>query len=389
MPRTLISLGFGLALIAGTSAVLLLSDLNHRGRRTSPAAAFVPPPAPSGRRPAEMPVQTTTDQGSVAIAAPALSTGAPAATPDTAAPTRLLKLRIVSYAQSEVCEDCLRGLKDGLARGGLVEGRDFTLRVLNAHGDMATLSSIMTSVQADQPDLLMTITTPALQAALRKAVGTPIVFTGIGDAVRAGAGRSETDHLPHVTGITTRSAFSGMAHVLREVMPGARRAGTLFSPAEINSVFYRDWLAEALKSEGIELVAVPVTASVETADATAVLCRERIDAVCQISDNTVLPGFGQIVRKAGENGLPVFSFDSNQLKNGVVLALARDFYQAGIEAGELGVRVLRGADPATIPFANVRSERLIVNPVAAARFGLALPESLLQRAEVFVPAKKP
>jgi ABC-type uncharacterized transport system substrate-binding protein len=389
MPRTLKSLALGLTLIAATSAVLLLSDLDRRGRRTFPAAASAPLPAPSRRAAADLPVQATTDQRAIEPAAPALSTVAPAATPAPAAPTRLLTLRIVSYAQSEVCEDCLRGLKDGLARGGLVEGRDFALRVLNAHGDMATLSSIMTSVQADQPDLLMTITTPALQAALRKAVGTRIVFTGIGDAVRAGAGRSETDHLPHVTGITTRSAFAGMAKLLREIMPGARRAGTLFSPAEINSVFYRDWLAEALKSEGIELVAVPVTASVETADATAALCRQRIDAVCQISDNTILPGFGQIVRKAGENGLPVFSFDSNQMKNGVVLALARDFYQAGIEAGELGVRVLRGADPATIPFANVRSERLLVNPVVAARFGLALPEGLLQRAEVFIPAKKP
>ena len=152
----------------------------------------------------------------------------------------------------------------------------------------------------------MTITTPSLQAALRQAGHTRIVFTGVGDAVRAGAGRSETDHLPYVTGITTRSAFAGMAKVLREVMPGARRAGTLFSPAEINSVLYKDWLAEALKSEGIELVAVPVTASVETADATAVLCRERLDAVCQIVNNTTRPGFALIVRKASDAGMPVF-----------------------------------------------------------------------------------
>ena len=70
-----------------------------------------------------------------------------------------------------------------------------------------------------------------------------------------------------------------------------------------------------------------------------------------------------------------------------MLALARDYYQAGVEAGEIGVRVLRGADPATIPFVNTRSEHLIVNPVAAARLGLTLPAGLLQRAEVFTPKK--
>jgi ABC-type uncharacterized transport system substrate-binding protein len=323
----------------------------------APAAASVPPPAPVAAQPA--------------------------------APARPWNLRIVAFNETAMSEDCLRGLKDGLARGGLVEGRDFTLRVFNAQGDMVTLSSIMTSVRADQPDLLMTITTPALQAALRQAAGTQIVFTGVGDGVQAGAGRSETDHLPHVTGITTRSAFAGMAQVLREVLPGARRAGTLFSPAEINSVLYKDWLAAALKSEGIELVAVPVSASAETAEATTALCREQLDAVCQIVDNTTRPGFAQIVRKAGDTGLPVFCFETNQLKDGAVLALARDYYEAGLEAGEIGVRVLRGAAPASIPFANTRSERLMVNPAAAARLGLTLPAGLLQRAEVFTPSVKP
>ena len=95
------------------------------------------------------------------------------------------------------------------------------------------------------------------------------------------------------------------------------------------------------------------------------------------------------MRKAGDTGLPVFCFDTNQLKDGAVLALARDYYEAGLEAGEIGVRVLRGADPASIPFANARSERLMVNPAAAARLGLALPSGLLQRAEVFIPSMKP
>ena len=309
-------------------------------------------------------------------------------TPETpAAPARPLSLRIVAYNETDMAEDCARGLKDGLARGGLVEGRDFTLRVLNAQGDMSTLSSIMTSVRADQPDLLMTITTPSLQAALRQAGGTRIVFTGVGDGVQAGAGRSTTDHLPYVTGITTRSSFDGMARLLREVMPGARRAGTLFTPAEINSVLYKDWLAEALKKEGVELVAVPVTASAETAEATTALCNQDIDAVCQIVDNTTRPGFAQIVRKAADAHLPVFCFETSQMKDGAVLALSRDYYQASLEAGEIGVRVLRGVSPATIPFANTHSERLIVNPEAAARFGLTIPDDVLRRAEIFKGGK--
>jgi len=38
---------------------------------------------------------------------------------------------------------------DGITKAGFVEGRDYTLRVLNAQGDMSTLSTIMASVKAD------------------------------------------------------------------------------------------------------------------------------------------------------------------------------------------------------------------------------------------------
>ena len=363
-------------------------DFEAWGAQTGRLAAKVL----AGASPADLPIRSTAVQRTIEPAAPAVpapADAAPAATPAPAAATRPWSLRIVAYNETDMSEECTRGLRDGLARSGLVEGRDFTLRVLNAQGDMVTLSSIMTSVRADQPDLLMTITTPSLQAALRQAGGTRIVFTGVGDGVQAGAGKSISDHLPNVTGITTRSSFDGMARLLREIMPGARRAGTIFSPAEINSVLYKGWLAAALKEEGIELVAVPVAASAETSEATTALCRERLDAVCQIVDNTTRPGFAQIVRKAGDAGLPVFCFETSQMKDGAVLALSRDYYQASLEAGEIGARVLRGTSPATIPFANTRTESLTVNPAAAARFGLTLPAGLLQRAKVFTPARKP
>jgi ABC-type uncharacterized transport system substrate-binding protein len=185
-----------------------------------------------------------------------------------------------------------------------------------------------------------------------------------------------------------------MAKLVREVLPGARRVGTLFTPSELNSVLYKDWLAEALKPLGIELVAVPVTSTAETAEATTALCRQPIEALCQIADNATRPGFAQIIRKAAEARLPVFAFESGHTKIGAVLALARDYHQAGLEAGEMAVRVLRGERPATIPFANTRGESLTINPGAAAKLGLKFPPRVLKEATVVettttTPAKKP
>ncbi|MGV8096594.1 MAG: ABC transporter substrate-binding protein [Mangrovibacterium sp.] len=291
------------------------------------------------------------------------------------------RLRIVLYSETEFAERCREGLIDGIKKAGLAEGKDYELIIYNAQGDMSTLSSIMTTVKADRVDLLMVVSTPALQAALRQAgAETKIVFTGVGDAVKAGAGKSETDHLPNVTGITTRSPFDGMAKMIKETLPAVKHVGTLFTPAEINSVLYKDWFKEALKQQGIELTAIPVTSSADVPQSAAELCRNNIQVVCQVVDNLTRPGFALISRKAAENNLPVYVFDSDQFKDGEVICLSRDYYDAGLEAAEMAVSVLKGTSPAQIPFANTKSEKLLYNKQLAEKFKLNLSEAFLKKA---------
>jgi ABC-type uncharacterized transport system substrate-binding protein len=299
-------------------------------------------------------------------------------------PIKHFKMRLVLYSETEFAERCREGVMDGIKNAGLKEGKDFDLKYYNAQGDMSTLSSIMTTVKSDQADILVVISTPALQAAVRQAgVDTKIVFTGVGDGVKAGAGKSESDHLPNVTGITTRSPFGGMAVLIKETLPSVKRVGTLFSPAEINSVLYKDWFKEALQSQGIELIAIPVTSSSEITQAATELCRNNIQLVCQIVDNLTRPGFALIARKASENNLPVYVFDSDQMKEGGTLCLARDYYDAGIEAGALVLEVLKGKNPGSIPFSNTQNEKLIYNPEMAKKYQLILSDNFVKKAVVF------
>ncbi|MBU1368367.1 MAG: ABC transporter substrate-binding protein [Bacteroidetes bacterium] len=295
-----------------------------------------------------------------------------------------LIISIVLYSETEFAERSYEGLIDGLSNAGLAEGRDFELKSYNAQGDMSTLSSIITTVKADRVDLLMVVSTPTLQAALRQAgPETKIIFTGVGDGVKAGAGTTETNHLDNVTGISTRSPFDGMAKLISQTLPNTRKVGTLFTPSEINSELYKAWFQEALAKQNISLVAVPVSSSAEVAQAAIELCRQDIDLVAQIVDNLTRPGFALIARKASDKNLPVFAFDSDQMKDGATLCLARDYYDAGLEAAEKAVRVLHGENPGSIPFSNTQSEKLIYNPALAEKYQLRLSSSLKENALKF------
>lgn len=290
------------------------------------------------------------------------------------------EIRIIRYNDAQFSTDSYMGIMDGLKREGLQEGRDFNVRVLNAQGDMTTLSSIIAAVRAERPDLLMTISTPALQAALRQAGPLPIVFCSVGDGVQAGAGKSVTDHLPNVTGITTRSPFEPMVTLIKQMFPSIRSVGTLFTPAEINSELYRTWFAENLEAVGLNLEAVPVTTSADAAEAMTALLKKDIQLIAQITDNTTRPAYAQMIKRATLADMPFFCFDTAGMKDGATLAFARDYYATGVEAAAVAARVLRGENPASIPFTNTKKEVLQINPDLLKKYNLVLPQEFSERA---------
>jgi len=330
----------------------------------------------AGVPPGDLPIEAT---GTQEVIEP--ENKAPAA-PGPKAQKRPWEIRIARYNDAQFSADTWRGIMDGFKKQGLQEGRDFNVKCLNAQGDMSTLTSIMTSISSEQPDLVMPISTPALQAALRQAGSLTIVFSCVGDGVQAGAGKTESDHLPNVTGITTRSPFAAMAALIKKSVPGIVSAGTLYCPAEISSEMYNKWFAEALEKEGIKLVSVPVTSASETAEAATALLQSKIQVVAQISDNITRPGFSQIAKRAEKAGIPFFCFDSTGVKEGASLSYARDFYNAGIEAAELAVRVMKGESARSIPFTNTRTEILSVNPGLLEKYGISLPQEYMKKANI-------
>lgn len=336
----------------------------------------------AGVRPADLPVEKTLVQEVIepGDAAPAPAAAKPAA---AATPARPWEIRIVRYNDAQFSADTFRGMMEGFGRLGLKEGRDFNARCLNAQGDMTTLTSIMTAIRSEHPDLVMTISTPALQAALRQLSDLRIVFGCVADAVHAGAGTSETNHLPNVTGIYTRSPMDEMARLIARSIPKVRAVGTLYSPGEVNAEFNRQWFAEALAKEHLKLVAVPINSTAEASEAVGALLRSDIQAVVQTMDNNARPAYAQIARRAGEAGLAFLCFDSSGLREGAALSYGRDYYASGVEAAEVAVRVLRGADPKDIPFAITRTEALVINPALARAHGIVLPPELEKQAQVF------
>jgi ABC-type uncharacterized transport system substrate-binding protein len=64
---------------------------------------------------------------------------------------------------------------------------------------------------------------------------------------------------------------------------------------------------------------------------------------------------------------------TEQVKDGAVAALARDYYVAGSDAAKQGIRILNGTLPKDIPFQLVSKTSFTINAEAEAFFKLKIP----------------
>ncbi|MEN6460740.1 MAG: ABC transporter substrate-binding protein [Syntrophomonas sp.] len=292
---------------------------------------------------------------------------------------------IIDNVVSANTEASERGILDGLNQKGLVKGKNCEITIRNAQGDVSTLNTIVDAAIADSPDLVFVINTTTLQTALRKFnQDIPIVFTSIADPVEAGAGKSFTNHAPNVTGFSSMSDFNGMMDFIKKAVPSTVKIGTLFVPGETNSVIYKEQLIKAAKGHGLQAEAVPVNSSSEIANAAQLLCSQKIDVICQISDNLTGASMASIIQIAQKEKIPLFTFISEHPRQGAVAALARDYYQGGKDAAGFGVRILHGESPAVIPFRTITQTTIVINPKAARECGLKLSSQVLKMADQIV-----
>ncbi|MFM7143192.1 MAG: ABC transporter substrate-binding protein, partial [Alphaproteobacteria bacterium] len=243
-------------------------------------------------------------------------------------------------------EEGFAGLKDGLAEAGLVEGRDFEMRLQSAQGDVAILNGIVDATVASAPDAIVAFSTPALQAISNKVETIPVVFSIVSNPFIAGAGKTDDDHLPNVTGVYISGPFDRMAQILHDHFPAWKRVGTLFCPAEVNSVFVEGKMRDAFARRGIELESIPAATPADLPDAAAALASRPIDAIVQLSDNQGTAGFPAIARAARRSRKPLVGFTAQTLAQGAAFALAEEYRDAGRASGRMLARVLRGEPPA-------------------------------------------
>ncbi len=295
----------------------------------------------------------------------------------------IFRMDLIKYLDNSYTRSFEESLKTGLQTAGLVEGRDYKLRVRSAQGDMSTLAMLVDAAVNAQTDLLITFQSPTLYTAIQRAPSVNKIFTLLQNPFILGAGQSDDDHLPKLTGLYLVPPFEEMLDLIEQCSPPISSIGTIYDPGNDDSVYRRDELARMAAERSIQTIAVPYTSQNEIMMATDSLMSQAPKAVIHLQDPAQDITFPALFKNSSRRKIPVFSLVYNMEKIGAVIACSTDRQEIGSQFANMVVRIVRGEDPSIMPLENDRAlkKRVGYNRTVATDIRLTLPESLLQKSE--------
>lgn len=279
-----------------------------------------------------------------------------------------------------------KGFIRALEENDLVDGLNIRLITRNGEADIAKVQKIAQDFVQENVDMIIALSTPSLQAALNASPDhrIPIIFTSVANPYRAGAGRSPENHLSNVTGIASTGPIKEALNFVKELLPEAKRIGTLWTPSELNSEYYLEISRKEAQKLGLEIVAEPVANQSEVFLSAQILVNKKIDAMYQISDNTINAAFDAVGRVAEENSIPLFGGFLLSTHRGACAAIGWDFFNMGYKTGEIALRVKNGERPSRIPIQYMEKIKLHLNLRAAEKQGIKFSPEILKNADEII-----
>lgn len=267
-----------------------------------------------------------------------------------------------------------------LARQGYVEGKDVIFDWEVANFDASILPQILNKLKSSSPKLIMTISTPVAQSAKQtlKGAGIPIVFAAITDPIKAKL-VADWDHgADDMTGSSDQQNAGSIIDFTQKLIPGIKKLGMLYNPGEDNNLSVLERLKAAGKPLGIEIVEAGCDNAADIPIRVASL-KGRAEAVFVPSGGMMQPAIPAISASAGQIALPVINSSAVAARDGLVLAgYEVNYDEVGREAGNIAVKILKGAKTADIPPVRVGKDdfKVVVSARQLKKLNLTLPAGL-------------
>ena len=267
---------------------------------------------------------------------------------------------------------------------GYVEGQNMeVVRRQPEPGKVDRVTELAAEVVAARPDVILAANPHSLEAMILATKSIPIVAIDLeSDPVAKGWAVSLGRPGGNMTGFFLDAPEISGKHLqfLREAKPGLARVGVLGDP-RVNQLLFAA-TESAARSVGLIVNKFELNNIDDIAGAIGEAARQRVGGLLALTSPVVNAGMRRIADEGVRHRLPsMCGFAPTFAEAGGLLSYGPDFPDLFRRAAEYVGRILKGAKPGELPMQRPEKFELAINLTTARTLKLALPQSLLGRAD--------
>lgn len=274
-------------------------------------------------------------------------------------------------------------LRQALQGQGYVEGKNVIFEGRWAEGKIDRLRDLAAELVRGKVDVIITIGGPPAEAAKHATSTIPIVIVAAGDPVGTGLIASLARPGENITGITDQAIelIPKRLELLKEAVPKASRVAVLWNSADRAMTLRYRQVETAARALGVKVQPLGVREPSDFDAAFSAMTRERPDAFFIISDALTMLHRRRVLDFAAANRLPAMYENNIYVNDGGLMSYGPSISEMWPRAAYYVDRLLRGAKPGNLPVEQPTRYYLAINLKAAKALGLAVPQSVLIRAD--------
>jgi putative tryptophan/tyrosine transport system substrate-binding protein len=273
----------------------------------------------------------------------------------------------------------LRGIRQGLAEIGLVDGRNIVFEARYADGRPERLRGLVEELVRLNVAVLLIPGAVATRATAEITKTVPIVSVSA-DPVAAGVAQSLARPGGNVTGMTVMAGdrfVEKWLALLKDITPGLKRAGLLYNPTNIANAGMPPIARTAGQTLNVEVVATPVSEIASLPAALAAIDAANVQGLVVSDDALLLSRRAELIAFAEKARLPaVYAWREYPVAGGL-MSYGTNIFDVWRRAGAYVNKILKGATPAELPIEQPTKFEFIINLRTARALGIEVPPGLL------------
>lgn len=273
------------------------------------------------------------------------------------------------------------GLKQGLLEQGYASTRIEIVEMRVPRGDDGPALTTLEKLAGQRLAVLFAIGSNLARRARHQSASLPIVFITPGDPVAAGVVQSLARPGSNMTALTFEypELSAKRLELLRDLAPGLRRVLVLYDPRDSSPRQGAQAARAAADILGLTLVEVQVRDRKDIDEGLKKL--DDVDAVLGIPGGVTTGHYEAMIAAANARRRPTILFAHSPSTQDALLSYGASDTEVARQAARAVVKVLEGINAGDLPVERPAKLTLVVNLRTARALGLAIPPSVMLRAD--------